>query len=813
MNLFDHIISCKMKLKAILLVLFPLVMAGCFRPGTNKNIHFYQQLTGFPSLAGKSQYLASPFVTAGDRVYIVGYQDGSFPALGWHIKGEMGGIWDHPIKLMDGFNASMTIHGSKDSLCLNKADQFINYPIGNCHLFRWNEKNIAIQRYQFVPDTVEGAVIEYRIINEGKEEKQIDFLFTGFTNLMPTWLGERTSMTDAEDEISFDEKLLAAVAKDKNNPWFVVFGSSLPSMEYSRKVSGCRSVKENESGSNASLAYSFVLKPHEEKVIPFFIAGSYHSRQSAVATYSLLKSKGMANISAKAERYRQINNVAHLTIPDKGLEQMYEWLKYNTDWLIRNVPEQGRGLSAGLPDYPWWFGCDASYALQGVLATGDHELVKSTILLLHKISQRENGNGRIIHEVSTNGAVYNPGNVNETAQYITLLMNYFNWTGDKSLITNLFPDVKKGIDWLLKEQDPDKNGYPDGNGMMEIAGLNTEMIDVAVYTQQALTAASKMAQALGENDIAGEYRKVADELRNRINKDWWNELSHSYGDFRGTITQVRPLLRDVMTRADTLKKFGALSELKNTEKQLKNLAPGQRYPFVIYHNWVVNTPLETGIADAEKGAAALQTARKYENPFGVYVTGIDKSEEPDSIILKSREKTFSYLGAVMTIPTGVQAVAAANYGTADDALRYLEMLHRSFSFALPGSMYEVSPDFGMMTQAWNIYGVAVTITGHFFGIQPRAYEKAIFISPHLPTKWDNVSLDNVKIGENSFCLAIQKRADHREYHVRQTQKDWTVIIDVGNSKKVLVDGKETAIGQMTGGELKITGPDHIVKIY
>ena len=186
---------------------------------------------------------------------------------------------------------------------------------------------------------------------------------------------------------------------------------------------------------------------------------------------------------------------------------------------------------------------DASYALQGVLATGDHELAKSTILLLHRVSQRENGNGRIIHEVSTNGSVYNPGNVNETAQFISLLMTYFSWTGDKELITQLFPDVKKGIEWLLKEQDPDRNGYPDGNGMMEIPGLNTEMIDVAVYTQQALSAASKMALVLGENETAIEYHKMADEMRIRINEDWWNELSQSYGDFRGTVSQAIPLLK------------------------------------------------------------------------------------------------------------------------------------------------------------------------------------------------------------------------------------------------------------------------------
>jgi hypothetical protein len=29
-------------------------------------------------------------------------EDGTFPPLGWHTKGEMGGVWMHPIKLLDG---------------------------------------------------------------------------------------------------------------------------------------------------------------------------------------------------------------------------------------------------------------------------------------------------------------------------------------------------------------------------------------------------------------------------------------------------------------------------------------------------------------------------------------------------------------------------------------------------------------------------------------------------------------------------------------------------------------------------------------
>jgi hypothetical protein len=51
------------------------------------------------------------YVAAGDRAYVVGVQDGSqVPAIslnpngiGWHITGQMGGVWAHPIKLLHQF--------------------------------------------------------------------------------------------------------------------------------------------------------------------------------------------------------------------------------------------------------------------------------------------------------------------------------------------------------------------------------------------------------------------------------------------------------------------------------------------------------------------------------------------------------------------------------------------------------------------------------------------------------------------------------------------------------------------------------------
>lgn len=791
-------------MRILSVILAIVILASCSKSSENS---LYQQTSGSPFIEGKKQNLASPFVTAGDRVYIVGHQNGSFPAFGWHLKNEMSGMWDHPIKLMDGFSASIGIGSNR--YCLNDAVSFVNYPFGNSHQFKWEKENITVDRFQFVPDKVEGAIVEFKISNPGSEAKEITFSFLAMIDLLPTWLGDRTNMIDSEDQISFHENESRVVAKDKNNPWFTTFGSSLQADGFSEGDS-CSQTTHQGLGKDAALSFSFRLPPHQEKVIPIYIAGSYHSEEALLSTFQLLKEQGDLLLKQKIDRYKEINGNSHLTIPDKGTEQMYEWLKYNLDWLTRYVPEQGVGISAGLPDFPWWFGADAAYSLQGALATGNHALTKNSIILLNKLSQKTNGNGRVIHEASTNGAVYNPGNVNETAQFITLLLHYYQWTGDKELVTQLFPEVKKAIHWLLKEKDPDGNGYPNGSGMMEIPGLDSEMIDVVVYTQQALSSAAEMGRSLGEETATKEYQELADKLKTKINKEWWQPLANSFGDFRGTVTEAKPILEAALIRSDTLKKPWAVAELKETQKQLKGYSSRALVPHVIYHNWVVNTPMETGIADQDKARAALQKAKMYENPFGVFVTGIDRTEEPDSVVLKSRKKIFSYTGAVMTLPTGVLAVGAANYGKPEDALRYIEKLNRSFSYALPGSMYEVSPDFGMMTQAWNIYGVAVPIVQHFFGIRPKAYERTIFISPHSPESWKEASLDNIKVGDNLVSIAISKKNEYNEYRITQTLADWNLVIDNENAKRITVNDEEIVL---SGDSIKLTGRKFVIRLY
>ncbi|KAA3618512.1 MAG: glycogen debranching protein [Flavobacterium sp.] len=763
-----------------------------------------QSISDSPAIEGKKSYLGSPYVTAGDRVYMVGHQDGSFPELGWHIKGEMGGIWNHPIKLMDGFQLDLILDG--ETVSLEKADRFINYPFGNKHLYNLEQHGLKVERFQFVPDEKEVLIVQFSITNNSETNKDISVKFMGSTDLRPTWLGERTNMIDSGD-IDFDPESDVWVVKDFLNSWYTMFGADRPS-----------ALKELDSshyqgkGFRGSLIYDLSLKAGTTERINFAIAGAYDldgsdsAKERIYANYLDIMEDPETWIpkylAEKKARYEDLAGRTKLTIPDKDIEQAFEWVKYNCDWLVRTVPEIGSGIGAGIPDYPWWFGVDSEYALQGYMAIGQTEPVYNTIKLLDSVSEAVNGNGKIIHEMSTNGAVFNPGNINETPQFASLIWKVYQWNEDKEFLQKYYPTIKKGLDWLMTEKDADGNLFPDGFGMMEIHGLDSEMIDVAAYSYKAFKDASFIADALGDYQMAQQYYQTAEKLSEKINTQFWSEEFNSYADFIGTDQQALKLIEDAIVRADTLNKPWAVEELKQTRDAIMKNPSATPRPFVLHHNWVVNTPMEVGLAGKDKAEKALATAEKYVNPFGVFVTGIDRDESAGSDDGSFKgSKIFSYTGAVMTLPTGVQIVSENNYGRPDMALNYLKRMTRTFSYALPGSIYEVSPDYGMVTQAWNVYGYAVPIVEQFFGITPNAANKKVSIRPQMPSSWNNASLEKVLVGDNAISIFFSEKEGRKIVEITQSLDDWQLEFQFpeGAAKiTTLTEGIDVSTNEETG---------------
>jgi hypothetical protein len=243
------------------------------------------------------------------------------------------------------------------------------------------------------------------------------------------------------------------------------------------------------------------------------------------------------------------------------------------------------------------------------------------------------------------------------------------------------------------------------------------------------------------------------------------------------------------------------------------------YPYSVHHNWIVNTPMEVGFAPEEYALKALDKAAQYTNPFGMFVTGIDRDESAgtDTDGFAKRKKTFTYVGAVMTLPTGVAAIAENNYGRPDKALDYLHRMSRSWGYAHPGSMYEVSPDFGMMCQAWNIYSFGYPIVRQFFGVQPDPQQHKITIDLAFPSNWTHPQLKGIAIGEGELQTHLDiafLREDgigkNQLLLIQEGRKNWTLRTKIPEGAEVMVGDQiiqptldEEGYAEMTDREVVI----------
>jgi hypothetical protein len=130
----------------------------------------------------------------------------------------------------------------------------------------------------------------------------------------------------------------------------------------------------------------------------------------------------------------------------------------------------------------------------------------------------------------------------------------------------------------------------------------------------------------------------------------------------------------------------------------------------------------------------------------------------------------------MTISTGVQAVSEGNYGRTNEALWYVDRIVRTFNRVTPGSISEMMPDYGCFTIAWTSYGIVLPLIQHVFGIQPDAPRKTVVFEPHLPTGWEDISIDDLPVGTNVVSFSRARTGRGIEYSVAARQSGWSFVL-------------------------------------
>lgn len=715
------------------LIVVSFLSVSCFKSASDSYTEAY--MSGLM----KNTDLENLYITAGDRAYCVGHQDGTFSDFGGHKPKEMGGLYANPIKVADAF--SMRISDGGEQILLSEAERYTTYPYGNA--FTYKLKCVDVERFQFVPQGKSGMIVSYRITNTSAQKRNLNLRFSVRFDLLPSWFSTPAGIKDGYTVIEADGMQLKAVNPDYN--WAGVCKASIVETTYLDSPSELETYGNGKTGTISSMVS---VMPGKSAEVRYYLSGSVHGMEQALAVAEDIAENADLYLLEKKALYENVINRSRLHIPDKAIQDAYTYAKINDEWLVMSLDNM-RFLGAGAVEYPWLFGCDMSYSLQGILSTGDFELAKETLTALKEVSEKVNGNGRIIHEMSPFGCVYNRGNTQETAHFICVVYDVYKWTGDLDWLKSIYPYMKKGIDWLFGEMDEDGNGFPRGYGIMEVRGLNAELIDVAVYSQQALACMSEMGKVVGDTVDVEKWLADSEKIKEKINTLFWDSDREIYCDFFGKSEDaVKVALGAAKQYADNEDSYLKMAE------EWKKLPSGTMRGFLTNCNWVVSVPVEMGIVEHERAVKMLDKVRK-ENcgDYGPYLSSTDKDR-------------------FMTISTGVQAVAESKYGRMDKAVEYLAMIASTLHRTLPGSMCEMMPDYGCPAQAWTIYGLAEVLVSGVMGIDPMAYEKTVHVNPVFPAEWNEASIGNVRVGDMHFSMEVIKIGDRYSCEITADKDDW-----------------------------------------
>ena len=300
---------------------------------------------------------------------------------------------------------------------------------------------------------------------------------------------------------------------------------------------------------------------------------------------------------------------------------------------------------------------------------------------------------------------------------------------------------------------------------------------------------SQMAAIFNEKDQAEMFRRKAEKRKLQINRDWWIESENRYADFITTKEKALGIINDALAkRCSKGRNEWALGKLT----RLRAAVAGNTYPgnaYVVYYNPSGLQPMEDGLADSARSMKMLKNASFFTNKFGIYITGIDRPDDVKADERNFRKDTsFSYSRAVMPAATAGLALAAARLGMPDTALMFIHKTLNSFSYATPGTTYEISPDYGMFVQAWNISGVNIPLIQSFFGVEPDAYRKEIAIHLQMPTNWENASLKNLLIGSTRLTMEYKKKDNRISCVINCSEPGWKIhFIPDAKATKILVN--------------------------
>ena len=743
------------------------------------------------------------FVTSGPRAYEVGTQAGRYPAMGFHTRGEMGGIWTPPIKLVDG------VWFGIDERWIGPAERFTS-GYGHVKMRLPGRGGLTVERTDVVPGESRGVLVGLTLRANGP--RTVRLRMQTHSELMSIYPWGETKPYDQRvfnlpDAAAYRDGALVFTERGRPVPeaethdWAAAVGSRLqptghrtgadfrgpqdPAVicpasgpDAPEQPARCDDTEYGK-GRGGELTYEVKLPKSGRTTVWFGVAGSESGADDARAELRRMLSDPAQSLRDKIREREALQRHTQLELPgDPLLAEGIDWSKQNLADSVqeargleiretnagKNYPapqgtlDRARFLAAGFPDYPWLFATDGEFTAFASVALGQFEPIKEHLRALRRASLIDNPtSGKVIHELITDGSVFfgsnaDPGNTDETAKFPSTVALIWRWTGDNTFRDELYPFAKSNMEYIFSALDADKDGWPEGLGNVERDGMGPEKLDNTTATMRGLRDLEDLAKSKGDRPTAMWAGKKAADLEKRFENAWW--------------------MPGIPQHADSLSATNERIQQRHwigvTPMEIETVRDGETVP---------------GLTTKEHGDQALDLRETpcYGDSFGLFHTGTPGCDP--AVSGRDAERT------IFTLNTSIMAVGEGNYGRLGPRqqqrfTRANRRLQLPDFDEQPGAMPEIapSPDYSatgsidrkfteraMVLQAWGNYGTAWPVVHQQLGVRPDVGRGALEVVPQVPEGQSRVGGSAIRLGNAGEAAVQASRGDGR----------FTTLVQVG----------------------------------
>ena len=502
------------------------------------------------------------YATSAERAYAVGFQDGRWYANGWHITGEMGGIWTPPLKLADG-----VWFGVEDQW-VGQATKFTS-GWGYTRMELPDTGGFGLKRTDYAADGGRAVVFGLDITNPAGSARTAHVKVDAHSELMGAYPWSGTTPNAGEnlpDTAAYEGGRLTFREQSSDHDWAALVGSDRAAVSGETGAghrgdqgdtvceatsqampSGCDDGPFGK-GTGGQLRYDVRIPANSTRTLWVAVAGSDKGLAAARGELDKAVAAPARALKQKIAGRERAGAWSTLSLPgDRRLQEGIDWGKQNLidstqaaeDLQVRHV-NQGkddpapvgtvdrvRFRGAGWPDYPWLFATDGEYTAFAGVALGQFEPTMDHMRALRDVSEIANErSGKVVHEVVTDGSIYygsnaDPGNTDETVKFPSIVALLWRWTGDNRFRDDMYDFSVRNLRYAAANLDADGDGWLEGLGNVEREGMGPEKLDNNVYYVRGLYDLADMARSKGDRATARWATRKADDLSSRFEDEWW----------------------------------------------------------------------------------------------------------------------------------------------------------------------------------------------------------------------------------------------------------------------------------------------------